>query len=182
MDLPAPAFAIKLRRPEDLFVPPAFDWQEPPLAPVAGVSLALARLEAGGAPGPARIRFEFSAPLPAGAAGRLPVALVNYCHQQVAVHEAAAADIRRQGWRSLGRGLLALVVALGLSTFFKHVHPLPDLFNSLLGEGLVIVGWVVLWHPLEQLLYDGAPHRRRARLFKLLALCPVEFVSTATAP
>ncbi len=126
---------------------PVFDWQQPPIAPVSGVLLALAHLEASDAAQPVSIRFEFSEPLPAGAADRLPVALANYCHQQVAVHRAAASDIRHQGWRSLRRGLLALVLALSLATFFRHVHPLPDLFNGLFSEGLVIVGWVVLWHP-----------------------------------
>lgn len=182
MDPAASTLAIKLRRPEDLFVTPVFDWQQPPIAPVSGVLLALAHLEASDAAQPVSIRFEFSEPLPAGAADRLPVALANYCHQQVAVHRAAASDIRHQGWRSLRRGLLALVLALSLATFFRHVHPLPDLFNGLFSEGLVIVGWVVLWHPLEQLIYDGAPHRRRARLFKLLAICPAEFASAAASP
>ncbi len=173
-------FVIRLRRPEDLFDRPVFDWRRPPAALVAGAARAVVQLEAHGTDDPPlRFRFEFSEPLPADANPVLHDALEEYCRQTVVLHRTWAEDSRRRGWRSLQRGLLALAIALGLSTGLRHWHPLPSLLNDLFSEGLVIVGWVVLWNPLEQLIYDGAPHRQRARLFERLAGCEFEFVPAA---
>ena len=38
-----------------------------------------------------------------------------------------------------------------------------------IAESLVVVGWVAMWRPLEVLLYDRIPFRRRLRLFDRLA-------------
>ncbi|HYB69887.1 MAG TPA: hypothetical protein VEH80_04415 [Candidatus Bathyarchaeia archaeon] len=40
-------------------------------------------------------------------------------------------------------------------------------------EGLLIVGWVAMWRPLEIFLYDWRPIRRRCRLYAKLATVPV---------
>jgi hypothetical protein len=173
-------FVIRLRGPEDLFDRPVFDWKRPPAALVAGATRAVVQLEArsDGEP-PLRFRFEFSEPLPADAARGLHQALEEYCRQTVVLHRTLAEDSRRRGWRSLRLGSFALVIALGLSTGLRHWHPLPPLLNELFSEGFVILGWVVLWNPLEQLIYDGVPHRQQARLFERLARCEFEFVPAA---
>jgi hypothetical protein len=41
------------------------------------------------------------------------------------------------------------------------------------GEGLLIVGWVAMWRPLEIFLYDWRPIRRRCQLFAKLSEIPV---------
>jgi hypothetical protein len=53
------------------------------------------------------------------------------------------------------------------------------LLQNLFGEGLIILVWVVRWNPLEQLIYDDAPHRQQARLFERLARGELEFVPAA---
>jgi hypothetical protein len=40
-------------------------------------------------------------------------------------------------------------------------------------EGLLIVGWVAMWRPLEIFLYDWRPIWRRCRLYAKLARVPV---------
>jgi hypothetical protein len=40
-------------------------------------------------------------------------------------------------------------------------------------EGLLIVGWVAMWRPLEIFLYDWRPIWRRCRLYAKLARIPV---------
>ena len=55
-----------------------------------------------------------------------------------------------------------------------------------LAEGLLILGWVALWRPLEAALYDWWPVRRRWRILERLAQAPVEVRAgsspTATIP
>lgn len=40
-------------------------------------------------------------------------------------------------------------------------------------EGLIIVGWVAMWRPLEVFLYNWWPIRAEARLFERLSAMPV---------
>jgi hypothetical protein len=41
-------------------------------------------------------------------------------------------------------------------------------------EGLLIIGWVAMWRPLEIFLYDWCPIARRCRLLGKLSTMPVE--------
>lgn len=45
---------------------------------------------------------------------------------------------------------------------------------DLLAEGLLIIGWVALWRPVEMFLYDWWPLLRRQRRFYAIARMPVE--------
>jgi CBS domain-containing protein len=40
-------------------------------------------------------------------------------------------------------------------------------------EGLLIVGWVAMWRPLEIFVYDWRPIRRRCQVFAKLSEMPV---------
>ena len=44
----------------------------------------------------------------------------------------------------------------------------------MLAEGLLIIGWVGLWRPVEIFLYDWWPIRRRQQHFAALAAMPVD--------
>ncbi|MEZ6023246.1 MAG: hypothetical protein R3C16_07525 [Hyphomonadaceae bacterium] len=44
-------------------------------------------------------------------------------------------------------------------------------------EGVIILGWVANWRPLEIFLYDWWPLRRRRKLYQRLAAAPVELRS-----
>ncbi len=48
--------------------------------------------------------------------------------------------------------------------------------SGILGEGLVIVGWVANWRPIEIFLYDWWPISRKRRLYEKLAAAGVEIV------
>lgn len=59
----------------------------------------------------------------------------------------------------LGLGVLSLFLSLSQLTLRLADGPL----RQVLREGLVIIGWVAMWRPLELLLYDWWPlsHQRR---------------------
>ncbi len=43
-----------------------------------------------------------------------------------------------------------------------------------LAEGLVISGWVVMWRPIETLIYDWIPARRQRKIAEHLLAAPVD--------
>jgi hypothetical protein len=92
--------------------------------------------------------------------------------------EAAERDRRevfRLGWRYLGIGLGALALCLLAAQAAPAVLG-PGPAADIVAEGLMILGWVANWKPLETLLYDWLPLARRARLLRRLAAAGVVVV------
>ena len=98
---------------------------------------------------------------------------VHQFFRQRALH--ARRRLRELFWRgrvslAIALGFLALSLALGnllaASLPWSHVA-------ETLREGLLIVGWVAMWRPLEVFLYDWWPLRADARLFDRLGEMPV---------
>ena len=72
--------------------------------------------------------------------------------------------------------LLIGLAVLGLCLFAGQlaVKALgPDSFGPVIREGLIIVGWVANWRPLEIFLYDWWPIARRRNLYRRLAKAEV---------
>jgi hypothetical protein len=44
---------------------------------------------------------------------------------------------------------------------------------EILDEGLLIIGWVAMWRPLEIFLYEWVPLNRRCHTFTKLSKIPV---------
>lgn len=84
--------------------------------------------------------------------------------------------------RLLGRALANLVIGLlflfACLTLRRTLEAAGG--HELLAEGLLIIGWVALWRPVEMFLYDWWPLQRRQRRLAALARVPVE-VRTGTA-
>jgi len=74
---------------------------------------------------------------------------------------------------SLVIGLVVLAACIGLRQMLRGILP-EGAVAGFIGEGLVIVGWVANWRPIEILLYEWWPLARRRRLFKRLAAAPVD--------
>lgn len=69
-------------------------------------------------------------------------------------------------------GLVFLTVCLGLAELVLRTGSGGPV-SGVLREWLVIVGWVALWRPLDTLLYEWRPIRRRERLLRRLATAEV---------
>ena len=81
----------------------------------------------------------------------------------------------RRGLVSLGIGIAFLAAVFGLSTAvsgFMNGHPLAPLFE----QGLLIVGWVAMWRPLEIFLYDWWPVAGERRMHERLSVIDVRLV------
>lgn len=91
------------------------------------------------------------------------------------MREREAARVRRlfrEGRQALGVGLLflALCTALGQSAYSL----VGGTVGTFLREGLMIIGWVANWRPIEIFLYDWRPMRRRRDIYDRLARAEVE--------
>ncbi len=98
----------------------------------------------------------------------LPAAVANYFSYR-------AGRTRTELHRLLGRAVVNLVIGLLFlfaclwmrRTFAANSH-------EVLREGLLIIGWVALWRPVEMFLYDWWPLLQSARRLEAIARMPVE--------
>ena len=71
-------------------------------------------------------------------------------------------------------GRLALVIGLAFLFCCVLLRELASSFGNdaasdIFGEGMLIIGWVAMWRPLEIFLYEWVPIRRRCRILMKLA-------------
>lgn len=107
----------------------------------------------------------------------------------IRVHFARRASLlRRDLRRLLRRGLISLGIGVAfLAVFFIAAQVLGRVMGesglaTLFREGLIIVGWVAMWRPLEIFLYDWWPIVGQRRLFDRLAGTGVRIVHKGFAP
>jgi hypothetical protein len=76
----------------------------------------------------------------------------------------------RIGAASLAIGLLFLFACLVAR---EVVARIAGAAAAIVAEGLLIMGWVAMWRPLEILLYDWWPIWRQRRLYRALKDMPI---------
>ena len=89
--------------------------------------------------------------------------------------ESTRRDLRylfRTGRIALLIGLAFLAACLALRALAQTMLHGP--LETLLTEGLLIIGWVAMWRPVEIFLYDWWPLRRMGRVYAKIAAMPVE--------
>jgi len=111
-----------------------------------------------------------------------PLALVIHLPDlREAIHNyfAYRRDQERRRLRLLFRdGRIALLIGLSFLFCCVLLRELAASFGNdsasdIFGEGMLIIGWVAMWRPLEIFLYEWVPIRRRCRILAKLAEMPV---------
>lgn len=94
-------------------------------------------------------------------------AVRHHFERDASLQQLKLRRLLREGRLSLLIGVVTLVACMSAAT----LAPLDELgtFGEILRESLVIAGWVVMWNPLEVLLYGLWPVRRERRLLERLA-------------
>lgn len=93
----------------------------------------------------------------------------RYFHYRLDRTQLDLRAVLREGRLSLAIGLVFLIACL----VARHLVVLwaPGTAADVTGEGLLIIGWVAMWRPLQIFLYDWWPHwRRRARYARLTTM------------
>jgi hypothetical protein len=118
-----------------------------------------------------------------GLTERAQAALRRYCALKLEDNEAQLHVLRRQAGRLLLRGMLILAVCVGLSSLFQSelIVFLPPLLKSALGEGFNVIGWVMLWRPVETYFFDPLPIRSSSEVHRFLSSLQLEIRAQGTA-
>jgi hypothetical protein len=98
-------------------------------------------------------------------ADQLRAALVRYC-------DAHLVTVHRDSRRNNVRGWLMLAITIVVVAFFVWLaHRLSDSPREMLtvaAEGLSIAAWVLLWHPLEALVFNRWDYRLDRRVLRTI--------------
>jgi hypothetical protein len=107
---------------------------------------------------------------------RAHAALVRYCTLKIEDNEAQLRLARREAARLLARGALILMVCVGLSSAFRSESftLLPPLLSNALGEGFNVIGWVMLWRPVEAFFFNPIPIRTSISVHRFLQSLQIE--------
>ncbi|MBD2353023.1 hypothetical protein H6G41_00040 [Tolypothrix sp. FACHB-123] len=106
----------------------------------------------------------------------LPEAIHNYFDYR---KHNAGRELRqtlRQGRISLLIGLMFLGLCVTISKLITLFS--DDTFANIVTEGLLIVGWVAMWRPLEIFLYDWWPIHRTQQVFDKLSSITIDIRAT----
>ncbi len=73
-------------------------------------------------------------------------------------------------------GSLTLMACLSVAQFMSTIQSAP-VVAKIVSEGFVIIGWVAMWRPIEDLLYSWWPIREQRLYFNKIAIMDVEVVA-----
>lgn len=98
----------------------------------------------------------------------LSTAMKRYFSYRARATSAELRELFRIGRYSLLVGLLVMAACITLSTILPPLIPQQE-SALIVREGLIILGWVANWRPIEIFLYDWWPLVRRRKLFERLS-------------
>lgn len=78
-----------------------------------------------------------------------------------------------RGFKELAVGVLFLAVCLALSASLSSVAWRTEWFGRFAIEGVIIVGWIALWHPVDMLLFEPWPLNSELRALRRLTAARV---------
>ncbi len=123
-----------------------------------------------------RIVIVLAEPVEEGIAEQTAEALRRYCRAHLRQNANELTSMHREGLTGLQFGFLFLGLSLILSSVFvKFVH--PDWLSTFLSEGVLVVGWVGLWRPVDLLLFEWVPYRRDNRIYRHIMKMEVDIRS-----
>ena len=101
----------------------------------------------------------------------LAEAIHNYFAYRAAHEERRLRLLFRDGRIALVTGLAFLLCCTLLRELvYSFGH---ETLSDIVGEGILIIGWVAMWRPLEMFLYEWVPIRRRCHTLAKLSKIPV---------
>ncbi len=111
-----------------------------------------------------------------GLADRARAALAPLLHPQARGQRCAAAVDATRGRAASAAGDADPPVCVGVSSVFRSetITFLPPLINNALGEGFNVIGWVMLWAPLEAYFFDPVPVRTSSTVHRFLKSLQIE--------
>jgi len=108
-------------------------------------------------------------------AERFKPALAGMCAVRMDDLAETKSAVRLMGRRELRFGLLFLAACLFLAGIVDASTRSDGFFSHFLVEGLVIIGWIALWHPVDMLIYERWPAERDLLVFAQIQQMEIRF-------
>lgn len=105
----------------------------------------------------------------------IPQAIHNYFSYRAVASTRRIRFQLREGRFALVMGLAFLAICILLRQVAASITPAP--LQQVFQEGLLILGWVAMWRPLQLFLYDWWPVRHHGRLYQKLATMKVNVLA-----
>ena len=109
-------------------------------------------------------------------AQHIEAAMQNYFAYRAEVLGWNLRDLFRTGRAALMIGMTVLAACVVIGKASAGIVG-TGYFGRFYNEGLIILGWVANWRPVEIFLYDWWPIARRRRLYRRLAVATVQVVA-----
>jgi hypothetical protein len=109
-------------------------------------------------------------------AADLPAATRNHFVRRLELARRQFRFHLREGRAAMLIGVVFLIACMMLRQLAFAFA--PSGLGTVLAEGVLILGWVAMWRPLQIFLYDWWPLRHRIRLYAKLATMPLELRSS----
>lgn len=104
-------------------------------------------------------------------------AITSYFRYRAESSTRSLGELLRVGRYSLLVGLVVLASCVTLGELIGRLMPSP--VGALVKEGLIILGWVANWRPIEIFLYDWWPIIRHRDLYRRLSAAEVRVAGRA---
>lgn len=121
---------------------------------------------------PLRLVIYFPQNVSSEAARGVPEAIHNYFKYRAAGARRELKFTLRQGRHSLLIGLTFLFVCVSVRQILELTTQAA--LAEILEEGLLIMGWVAMWQPLQTFLYDWWPIRGQRLIYEKLQQMPID--------
>lgn len=102
----------------------------------------------------------------------------NYFGSREGVVGRELRTLLKVGQMSLLVGLAVLAASIAAGIAFSHAVP-EGFLRRFVDDGLIIVGWVALWRPIDIFLFEWWPIVRKRRLYRRLSRAEVIVVPEA---
>lgn len=145
--------------------------------PVSGMEYLFNQLSVQKSLSISKLRIQFPEPLSATFKfSEIDQQIKRFCCYKIDLIDNEKSELTREGLHALQSGGLFLAVSLLLAALVQRFDLFPDLLQEFAIEGLLIVGWVGLWHPIEILIYGLWPYRKEKKIYEHIANMEIEFI------
>jgi hypothetical protein len=170
---------IELKTVEEFFLEPDYNPFDPESRAQSGIEELVDQVRELPMKEPLKICLTLSAePEDVDYEEKVQYALSRYCSVKIRECEQDIHELRSQGRHDLVWALTISFVLLLGAYFASQLILLPNLFVYLISTGLGIIAWVVLWPPLDGLLYEWRPCRRSQQIYQRIQSAEMEIKST----
>jgi hypothetical protein len=109
--------------------------------------------------------------IPEDGGERIMLALHRQAELRLAVQKRELRNTYRNGWRAMLIALGLLAICLAISSVFASdfTEGMRPLIRKTFEYGFEIIGWVIMWHPVDVIVFEPLMIRWRIKSLKTLA-------------